>query len=80
MVWIIVFGAIALAGVAMAISYGVWLLHKASDVMSEVRVLAERGEALADLLGQVAVPAPGGAGASGRDIAGEVFADRDDVR
>ena len=30
MVWVIVFGGIALAGLVMLISYAVWLAHKAA--------------------------------------------------
>jgi len=55
-VWVFVFGGIALAGLIMLIAYAVWLAHKASDVMSELGVLADRGDRLADLLGQIQVP------------------------
>ncbi len=55
-VWVFVFGGIALAGLVMLIAYAVWLAHKASDVMSEVQVLAERGDQLAGLLAQIQVP------------------------
>ena len=58
-IWIAIFGGIALAGVAMLVGYGVWLAHKAADVLSEVTVLADRGGQLADLLGQIRVPDPG---------------------
>ena len=40
MIWVMVFGGIAVAGLVMVICYAVWLAHKASDVMSEVVVLA----------------------------------------
>jgi hypothetical protein len=56
MVWVIVFVGIALAGVVMLISYAVWLAHKASDVWSEVDMLAERANELAQLVGQIQVP------------------------
>ena len=59
MLWVIVFAAIALAGLLMVVSYGVWLVHKASDVMSEVTVLAERGAQLAEVVGQISMPEPG---------------------
>ena len=59
MIWVLVFGCIAVAGLAMVVSYAVWLLHKASDVMSEVRVLLDRGDQLARLLGQIEVPSLG---------------------
>ena len=55
-VWVFVFGGIALAGLAMLVGYAVWLAHKASDVMSELGVLADRGDQLAELLGQIQVP------------------------
>ena len=62
MVWVFVFGGIALAGLVMLIAYAVWLAHKAADVMSEVRVLAERADQLAGLLGQIQVPELSSAG------------------
>jgi hypothetical protein len=55
-IWVLVFAGIALAGLVMVISYAVWLFHKASDVMSEVRVLADRGGQLAVILGDLRVP------------------------
>jgi hypothetical protein len=58
MVWVIVFGGIALAGVVMLTSYAVWLAHKASDVWSEVDMLAVRANELAQLVGQIQVPDP----------------------
>jgi hypothetical protein len=58
MVWVIVFGGIAFAGLVMLISYAVWLAHKASDVWSEVNVLAGRADQLAQLIGQIQVPEP----------------------
>ena len=58
MVWVIVFVGIALAGVVMLICYAVWLAHKASDVWSEVDMLAVRANELAQLVGQIQVPDP----------------------
>jgi hypothetical protein len=55
-VWVLVFGGIALAGVVMLVCYAVWLIHKASDVMSEVHVLLSRGHQLAAIIGQIEVP------------------------
>ena len=55
-VWVVVFGGIALAGLVMLIAYAVWLAHKASDVMSELGMLADRADQLAGLLGQIQVP------------------------
>jgi hypothetical protein len=56
MVWVIVFVGIALAGLVMLICYAVWLAHKASDVWSEVSMLADRADELAQLVGQIRVP------------------------
>ena len=53
MVWVIVFGGIAFAGLVMVASYGVWLWHKASDLFSEVEMLGTRAAELAALLEQV---------------------------
>jgi hypothetical protein len=55
-VWVLVFGGIALAGLVMLVCYAVWLIHKVSDVMSEVRVLLSRGDQLAAVVGQIQVP------------------------
>ena len=55
MVWVIVFVGIALAGLVMVICYAVWLAHKASDVWSEVSMLADRADELAQLVGQIRV-------------------------
>ena len=43
MLWVIIFAAIAVAGLVLLVCYGVWLAHKTADVLSEVTVLAERG-------------------------------------
>ena len=56
MIWVGVFGGIALAGVIMFIAYVVWLAHKAADVLSEVQVLADRTGQLFDLLNQISPP------------------------
>ncbi|GAA2102641.1 hypothetical protein GCM10009841_19270 [Microlunatus panaciterrae] len=56
MMWVFIFCGIALAGLVMVICYAVWLAHKASDLFSEVTVLAERGGQLADLLAQIEMP------------------------
>ena len=58
MIWVIVFVGIGLAGVIMLISYAVWLAHKASDLFSELDVLAGRAGQLADLVGQIRLPEP----------------------
>lgn len=51
--WVWIFGGIALAGLIMLICYGVWLAHKLSDLWSEVEMLGRRGEELAALLEQL---------------------------
>ena len=56
MVWVLLFGGLALAGLVILVCYAVWLIHKASDVMSEVRVLLNRGDQLAAIVGEVEVP------------------------
>lgn len=61
MLWVIVFVAIALAGLIMVACYAVWLAHKTADVWSEVTVLTERGAQLAELVAQIGPPVPGSA-------------------
>lgn len=60
MVWVFVFGAIALAGLVMLISYAVWLAHKAADLYSEIEMLGTRATELAALLESIELPAAGG--------------------
>jgi hypothetical protein len=55
-IWVFIFAGIALAGLVMVVSYAVWLIHKAADVMGEVRVLVDRGGQLTDLIGQIEIP------------------------
>ena len=57
MLWVVVFLAIAVAGLAMLVGYTVWLAHKTADVLSELGVLADQAAQLADLLGEVRMPA-----------------------
>ena len=56
MVWVLVFAGIGLAGLIMLISYAVWLAHKASDLFSEIDVLAVRAGELSELISQIRVP------------------------
>lgn len=58
MIWVAIFGGIALAGLVMVIAYGVWLWHKASDLFSELQMLGVRATEFADLVGQVHAPGP----------------------
>lgn len=55
--WVLVFAAIALAGLVMVVCYAVWLAHKTADVLSELKMLAGLGSQLADLGAQVSPPA-----------------------
>lgn len=59
MIWVLVFGLIALAGVIMLVSYAVWLAHKAADLFSELEMLGTRAEEFAELLSQLE-PTPRG--------------------
>ena len=54
--WVIIFVAIAVAGLIMVVCYAVWLAHKTADVLSEVTVLADRGGQLLELIGQIDMP------------------------
>ena len=56
MIWVFVFGGIALAGLIMLIAYAVWLAHKTADVLSEVRVLLDRTDQFFTLVGQIQPP------------------------
>lgn len=60
MVWVLVFGGIALAGLVMLIGYLVWLAHKAADLFSEIEMLGTRAEELAALVEQLELPAAPG--------------------
>jgi hypothetical protein len=65
MLWVFVFGGIAVAGLVMLVCYGVWLAHKSADVMSELHQLGERASDLAGLLAQVELPLPRAPGEAG---------------
>jgi hypothetical protein len=56
MVWVLIFGGIALAGLVTVAAYAVWLAHKASDLFSELQMLGKRAEELATLVSQVQLP------------------------
>lgn len=60
MIWVFVFGGIALAGVVMMVCYGVWLAHKTADLLSEASVLADRLGELGELVAQIQPPAAAG--------------------
>jgi hypothetical protein len=73
--WVFVFGGIALAGLVMLVCYAVWLAHKTADVMSELKVLADRTGRIADLLGAIDVAQLGAVTAAGDP---RIVEDRDD--
>jgi hypothetical protein len=55
--WVVVFvvlGGLALAG---AVAYGFWLAHRFADLTTEVGVLARQAGQLAELVGQLQLPA-----------------------
>lgn len=56
MMWVLIFAGIALAGLVTVVAYAIWLAHKASDLFSELQMLATRAEELADLVSQVQLP------------------------
>lgn len=58
MLWVAVFGAVALGGLVMVALFTVSLAHKLADLAGEVRQLAGRAGRLADLVGQVRLPDP----------------------
>lgn len=60
MIWVYIFGGIALAGVVSVVSYAVWLAHKVSDLFSEVRMLGQRAEEAGELLNRIQLPAGAG--------------------
>lgn len=53
MIWVWVFVAIAVVGLIVMISYGVWLFHKAADIYAELKMLGKRGEEIQALLNQL---------------------------
>ena len=56
MIWVYVFGGIAVAGLIMVVAYAIWLAHKASDVFAELKVLGQRTGKLAALAAQIQLP------------------------
>lgn len=53
MIWVVVFGGVALAGLVTVVSYAVWLAHKASDLFSEVHMLGQRAAEASELLAAI---------------------------
>lgn len=58
MIWVAVFGGIALAGLVVVVAYGIWLWHKATDLFSELQMLGVRAGEFADLAGQIKPTSP----------------------
>lgn len=59
MVWVIVLIVIAVLGVAMLVSYAVWLAHKTSDVFGELSVLGDRLGQFGQIIARLEFPEPG---------------------
>lgn len=55
-IWVFVFGGIAVAGLIMLIAYAIWLAHKASDVFAEVKVLGKRADEFLQITSRIEVP------------------------
>lgn len=70
MLWVLLFVAIAVAGLAMVVGYAVWLAHKTADVLAEVRVLGRRAGELGELASQVGAPSRPGGRDPDRDVSG----------
>ncbi len=51
--WAWIFGGIAVAGLIMLVMYGIWLWHKVSDLMFELKRLGKQAEEITALLGQI---------------------------
>ena len=56
MLWVIVFAGLAVVGLITVLCYGIWLVHKTSDLLAELRMLAHTGEQLAELAGEITFP------------------------
>jgi hypothetical protein len=55
-VLVIVLAAIGVAGLLMVAGYAVWLAHKTSDLVAELKVLSQRGQQLARTVAEIAPP------------------------
>ena len=56
MMWVLIYLAIAVAGLAMVACFAVWLWRKAIALLREAGVLMEQADQLAGLLGQLGAP------------------------
>lgn len=51
--WALIFGGIAVAGLVMLVMYGIWLWHKVSDMMFELKRLGDQAEEIGRLIEQI---------------------------
>lgn len=56
MIWIVIFGTLALAGAVALVVYAVGLAHKAADVRHEIEVVGDRAGQITALVGQLELP------------------------
>ena len=61
MMWVLIYLAIALAGLVMVACFAVWLWRKAIALLREAGVLMEQADQLAGLLAQLGAPVDAGA-------------------
>lgn len=54
--WVLIYLAIAVAGLVMVGCFARWLWHRAVALLHEAEVLMERADQLADLLAQIGQP------------------------
>jgi hypothetical protein len=66
--WVIVFCGLAVAGLITLLCYGIWLAHKMSDLLAELRMLAHTGEQLAELASAVTFSRRGWTAHEGGDL------------
>lgn len=69
MIWVIVFGAIALGGLVMVVCFGVSLWRKSQALLDEVGGLLAQADQVLGLLDQVGAPGETGTGRSDRPSA-----------
>ncbi|GAA3713284.1 hypothetical protein GCM10022204_35470 [Microlunatus aurantiacus] len=69
MIWVIVFGAIALGGLVMVVCFGVSLWRKSQALLDEVGGLLAQADQVLGLLDQVGAPGETGTGRSDRQSA-----------
>jgi hypothetical protein len=60
MMWVLIYLAIAVAGLVMVACFAVWLWRTAIALLREAGVLMEQADQLAGLLGQLGAPVDSG--------------------